>query len=100
VCGQDPSWTFSTAFGKEQYSAPDFLADGLFDLAWPGYRNAGYYRDASFELSPTPFGDVFDVLLSDVSTELLSRYLLRRKHSTMSFRDLIFPLILDPFMTG
>jgi hypothetical protein len=71
---QDPGWTFSTAFGKEQYSAPDFLADGLFDLAWPGYRNAGYYRDASFELSPTPYGDVFDVLLSDVSAELLSRY--------------------------
>lgn len=70
----DPGWPFSAAFGQQQYSAADYLADGLFNLAWPGYRNAGYFKDASFELSPTPYGDVFDVLLTDVSVDLLARY--------------------------
>lgn len=70
----DNGWPFTSGFGQTSYEAPDFLADGIFDLVWPGYRNAGFYHDASFEMAPTPWGDVADVLLSDVSAELLSRY--------------------------
>jgi hypothetical protein len=70
----DPGWPFSSAWGQRSYSPADYLTDGIFDLAYPGYRNAGYYKDASYELSPTPFGDVFDVLLTDTSAALLTRY--------------------------
>jgi hypothetical protein len=54
----DQGWPFTSGFGQTAYTPADYLADGVFNLAWPGYRNSGYYRDASFELSPTPYGDV------------------------------------------
>lgn len=65
---------YQKAFGQQDYEASDYLADNIFDLVYPGYRSSGYFKDASQELAPTPFGDVFDVLLSDVAESVLSRY--------------------------
>ena len=73
-CQRQSAGPFTTAFGTRPYEAADFLADGVFDLAFPGYRAAGLYHDDRFELSPTPYGDIVDVLLSDADAALLARY--------------------------
>lgn len=96
----DNGWPFTSGFGQTAYSAPDFLADGIFDLVWPGYRNAGFFHDASFELTPTPWGDVFDVLLSDVSADLLSRYDTVIVGHALQSNSLTVADRLEQFVTG
>jgi hypothetical protein len=52
------------------------LTDGVLDRLYPGYENSSYYHDESGFLTPTPFGDSADCLLSDAPAWLLGRYAL------------------------
>ena len=61
-------------WGNLPYEPGDFLTDGVFDLLYPGYRDASYYFDETGFLTPTPYGDSADCLLSDAPGWLLARY--------------------------
>ena len=61
-------------WGNLPYEAGDHLTDGVLDLLFPGYQNSSYYHDESGFLTPTPYGDAADCLLSDAPGWLLPRY--------------------------
>lgn len=61
-------------WGNLPYETGDYLTDGVLDMLYPGYQNASYFHDETGFLSPTPYGDIADVLLSDAPLWLLSRY--------------------------
>ena len=62
------------SWGNEPYTAGDHQAHALFSMIYPQYEEAGFYRDETGFLAATPYGDLFDVLFSDVSPEVLSAY--------------------------
>jgi hypothetical protein len=61
-------------WGNLPYGPGDYLTDNVLELLYPGYQNASYYHDESGFLSPTPYGDAADCLLSDAPAWLLPRY--------------------------
>jgi hypothetical protein len=61
-------------WGNLPYDTGDHELHLLFTMLFPGYENAGFYRDERGFLSPTPYGEIADVLLSDVRFEVLDRY--------------------------
>jgi len=61
-------------WGNLPYEPGDYLTDAVLDMLYPGYQNSSYYHDESGFLSPTPYGDIADCLLSDAPAWLLARY--------------------------
>lgn len=61
-------------WGAMPYNDGDHLTHGLFSMLYPGYEDAGYFRDERGFMSPTPFGDIADTLLTDAPPALLHRY--------------------------
>lgn len=61
-------------WGNLPYGPGDYFCDAVLDVLYPGYQNASYFRDESGFLTPTPFGDCADCLLSDAPLWLLQRY--------------------------
>lgn len=61
-------------WGNLPYNTGDYQLHLLFSLLFPGYENAGFYRDERGFLSPAPYGEIADVVLSDVRYEILNRY--------------------------
>ncbi|MCL5018980.1 MAG: T9SS type A sorting domain-containing protein [Patescibacteria group bacterium] len=61
-------------WGNLPYEAGDHLTDGILDMLYPDYQNSSYYHDESGFISPTPYGDYADCLLSDAPVWLLKRY--------------------------
>ncbi len=43
-------------------------------MLYPGYQDSSYFHDESGFLTPTPYGDSADILLSDAPEWLLARY--------------------------
>ncbi len=66
--------SFYTVWGGIPYERGDHQIDLFLREMYPGYQNCPYYRDGRGFLTPTPHGDIADVLLSDVRPEILSRY--------------------------
>ncbi|MCD6351506.1 MAG: hypothetical protein J7M26_05255, partial [Armatimonadetes bacterium] len=62
------------AWGNLPYSRADHATDALFRLVWPGYQDCSYYEDERGYLTPTPYGDMFDVILDDAPDQCLRRY--------------------------
>ena len=62
------------AWGNLPYGPGDYLTDNVIDLIYPRYQDASYFHDESGFLTPTPYGDCADVLLSDAPGWLLDRY--------------------------
>ncbi|MBQ9859189.1 MAG: hypothetical protein IJO76_00735 [Clostridia bacterium] len=62
------------AWGNIPYAAGDWQMNALFNMLYPGYADAGFYQDERGFLSATPYGEITDVLLSDVSGAVLGRY--------------------------
>ena len=60
-------------WGVIPYDEADFAVDHVYETTYPGYRE-GDTDDESSHLSPTPFGDAVDTLLSDVHPSVLARY--------------------------
>ena len=56
------------------YGPSDHAMDQAYDIFYPGYCRAGYFRDERGFIAPTPLGDAVDVLLSDASADVMSDY--------------------------
>ena len=56
------------------YGPCDFAMDQAFDLFYPGYTWAGYFRDERGFITQTPMGDCVDVLMNDASCEVMNNY--------------------------
>lgn len=63
-----------TAWGNRPYGGGDHLMDRLVNLLYPGYSDCSYFRDERGFLTPTPFGDIADVLLDDAAEALMQTY--------------------------
>jgi hypothetical protein len=63
-------------WGNLPYGPGDHLTDGMLDLLYPGYQDSSYFHDESGFITPTPYGDSADCLLSDAEGWLLDRYAL------------------------
>jgi hypothetical protein len=61
-------------WGNLPYAPGDYLTDGVLDMLYPGYQNSSYFHDESGFLTPTPYGDAADCILSDAPGWLLARY--------------------------
>lgn len=61
-------------WGNLPYNTGDYQLHLLFTLLFPGYENAGFFRDERGFLSPAPYGEIADMVLSDVRYEILNRY--------------------------
>ncbi|MDE0229092.1 MAG: TIM barrel protein, partial [Spirochaetaceae bacterium] len=61
-------------WGGMPYEAGDYLTHGVLSLLLPGYEDASYFHDERGFLSPTPFGDMTDCLLSDAPLWVLRQY--------------------------
>ena len=62
------------AWGNLRWSARDFFAHHMLDIAYPGYVNGAIFRNETGIFSPTPFGDSVDVLLADAHEKVLQTY--------------------------
>jgi hypothetical protein len=61
-------------WGNPPYEPGDCLTDAVLDLLYPDYQNSSYIHDESGFITPTPYGDIADCLLSDTPGWLLARY--------------------------
>ena len=61
-------------WGNLPYAEGDYLTDGVLDMVYPNYQDASYFHDESGFITPTPYGDFADCLLSDAPGWLLDRY--------------------------
>jgi hypothetical protein len=50
------------------------MTDLVLDMLYPGYQDSSYFHDETGFLTPMPFGDAADCLLSDAPGWLLARY--------------------------
>ena len=61
-------------WGKLPYEKGDYLIDGLFRMIWPGYEDCSYLRNERGFLTPTPYGDIFDVITNRCHPSILQQY--------------------------
>ena len=61
-------------WGNLPYGPGDYLADHVLDMVYPGYQDSSYFHNEAGFMSPTPYGDSADCLLSDAPEWVLARY--------------------------
>ncbi len=61
-------------WGNVPYEEGDYLTDGTLNFFYPRYQDSSFFHDETGFLSPTPFGDSVDCLLTDAPGWLLARY--------------------------
>ncbi len=61
-------------WGNMPYEKGDHQIDLVFRELYPGYEDASFYHSERGFLTPTPCGDIFDVILSNASIDVLNRY--------------------------
>jgi len=61
-------------WGNMHYTKGDHQIDVFYREVFPGYEDSGYYHNERGYLTPTPYGDIFDVLLSNTPSFVLNRY--------------------------
>jgi hypothetical protein len=61
-------------WGNIPYEEGDHLTDGILDMFYPGYQDASYFHDETGFITPTPYGDIADCILSDSPLWLLKQY--------------------------
>jgi hypothetical protein len=61
-------------WGNRPYERGDYMTDLVLDMLYPGYQDSSYFHDETGFLTPTPYGDAADCLLSDAPGWLLARY--------------------------
>ncbi len=61
-------------WGGAPYQAGDYLTHHVLSVLYPGYEDASYYHDERGFLTPTPFGDMADCLLSDAPGWVMGQY--------------------------
>jgi hypothetical protein len=73
-CDSRPQKYSAGAWGAVPWDAADALADAVIETVFPGYRAGALLHNETGYLSPTPFGDAIDVLLSDALPSVLALY--------------------------
>lgn len=86
-------------WGNLPYDNGDYQLHALLGMLYPGYENAGFYRDERGFDPPTPFGEIADVLLSDVRGAVLNRYAMAVVLSSVEL-TLEFYLKLKAYVRG
>ena len=61
-------------WGNLPYEPGDYLTDNILDIIYPGYQNASFFHDEKGFISPTPYGDAADCILSDCPLWLMQQY--------------------------
>jgi hypothetical protein len=61
-------------WGNIPYARGDYQIDHFFRWVYPDYHLASYYRDERGYITNTPFGDLFEVVLSNASSAGLNKY--------------------------
>ena len=61
-------------WGAMPYDPGDYLTHAVISQLYPGYGEASYHEDERGFLSPTPYGDIADCILSDAPGWTLDRY--------------------------
>jgi hypothetical protein len=61
-------------WGNLPYEEGDYLTDGILNMFYPGYQNASYFHDETGFITPTPYGDEADCILTDSPLWLLKQY--------------------------
>lgn len=61
-------------WGNMPFGPGDYLTHSVFNVLYPGYENSSYYHDERGFLSPTPYGDIADVMLSDAPAWTMAQY--------------------------
>lgn len=61
-------------WGGVPYDHGDYMTHGVLSLLYPGYEDASYYHNERGFLTPTPFGDSADCVLTDVPLPVLRQY--------------------------
>ncbi len=61
-------------WGTIPYESGDYLTNNVMDMIYPGYQDSSYFHDETGFLTPTPYSDSADNLLSDAPLWLLDRY--------------------------
>jgi hypothetical protein len=62
------------SWGNLPYEQGDYLTDLVLEMLYPGYQDSSYFHDETGFLTPTPYGDAADCLLSDAPGWVLARY--------------------------
>eukprot|EP00939_MAST-03C_sp_MAST-3C-sp1_P000297 g297.t1 len=61
-------------WGSLPYDRGDHFTHGVLDLFYPKYVDSSYFHDERAFSTPTPYGDIVDVLNTDAAPWLLKRY--------------------------
>lgn len=61
-------------WGKLPYEKGDYLVDAVFRMVWPGYEDCSYLRNERGFITPTPYGDIFDVITNRCHPDVLRQY--------------------------
>ncbi|MFH0797082.1 MAG: hypothetical protein V2A65_08535 [Candidatus Omnitrophota bacterium] len=61
-------------WGTVPYQPGDHQIDLFFREVFPGYLDCPFFRQDKGSLTATPYGDIFDVLLSNIREQIFSRY--------------------------
>ncbi|NPV47205.1 MAG: hypothetical protein HPY69_09620 [Armatimonadetes bacterium] len=61
-------------WGKLPYEKEDYAIDQFFRLVWPGYEDCSYLRNERGFITPTPYGDIFDVVTNRCRPDILKQY--------------------------
>ena len=61
-------------WGNLPYELSDYLTDGVLNVLYPGYQDASYYKDERGFITPTPYGDIADCIMSDAPLWVLKQY--------------------------
>lgn len=61
-------------WGNLPYELSDYLTDGILNILYPGYQDASYYKDERGFITPTPYGDIADCIMSDAPSWILEQY--------------------------
>jgi hypothetical protein len=73
-CDSRPKTYTAGSWGAIPWDSADQFTDAILDTLYPGYRSGALMHDESGYISPTPFGDSVDVLLSDALLSVLQLY--------------------------
>ena len=75
--GWMPARTWTTAYrvwGYLPYDSGDYLTHTVFSMLYPGYEDCAWYHDERGTICNTPYGDMTDVLHSDVTSWVMKQY--------------------------
>lgn len=61
-------------WGNHSFERGDHQLHALFRMLYPGYEDAGFFRNERGFLTETPYGDIVDVIFSDTEGAVLDQY--------------------------